>query len=329
MNSLESKKKRERDIVRSVYGTRSFFSVDESERPDFLIKMSESETPFGVEVAEFFHSESHARLDRIPGYVTDLLAGGAVRHKADRQHLIVDKIDIKTDTGELRHAGVPAIIQTAPSLNACARMVAEIIRSKNQKLKAAWDQLRHVNLIISDCTNMTSLIKPSSFYRYYCTEELLQVLFASRFREVYYVTNFSPHRAFLPLKMVATVAQLFFFDALVRKSVPSITARSNELFIRYFASYMATIAADEVRTRGEGLQTEVLYGDTGFLLDAEHKLQLRSYSDGPFGESSLVSPGLLPQLGADFMDRMCKFQKENIFETGIVFEAESGAYLEL
>jgi hypothetical protein len=326
MNALEDKKKRERDIVRFVYGSRAFFSVDQNERPDFLIRASAGERAFGVEVTEFFQSESQARLDRIPGYATDLLAGDGVRHKTDRQHLIVDKIDIKTETGELRHAGVPAIIQTVPSLNARAHLVAEIIRSKSQKLEDARGKLQHVNLIISDRTNLAGLIEPSSFYQYYCTEELVQALFASCFREVYYVTKFSSRQAFFPLKMVTTVAQLFFFDALVRESTPTEKAGSSELFMRFFASYMATITADEVRIRGEGLQTEVLYGDTGFLVDHEFKLQLRSYSDAPFGESNLVNPGLPPELGsAEFMDRMRKFQKEHIFETGIVFEAGSGA----
>ena len=97
-----SKKSREREIVQLVYGFRPPFDVTGSEQPDFVVKLYPSDKPFGIEVTEFFHSQASARLDRIPGYTADLLAGAPFRHKVDRKELEVGKIQIMSG-GTVRH----------------------------------------------------------------------------------------------------------------------------------------------------------------------------------------------------------------------------------
>ena len=65
-------KTQERRILAFVYGCRDTLEVVENEQPDFLCRVSAT-CSFGVEVTEFFHSESAARLERIPDYTADLL----------------------------------------------------------------------------------------------------------------------------------------------------------------------------------------------------------------------------------------------------------------
>lgn len=312
------KKARERAIVDLVYGSRRPFAIDDSERPDFLVRLTPDDEPFGLEVAEFFQSESQARLDRIPGYVGNLLDGGPFRHKDDRLQLVIDKVSIISDAREVKNADVPAIIQQVPNLTACAEMLAEIIRVKNEKLGPAFSELRHINLIICDCTDLLGHLEPSNFYRLYCTADLRRALFSSRFREVHFVTQFSSGRVFIPLKMVVTLAQLYFLNAVVQ--VPELLTQLNSVdhFMRWFGSYLSVTTTGEVRIRRDSSGTEVLYGDTGFLVDAGLGVKLRSYFDARFPDSEVLAASLVG-IDPTVLDRVRKFQDDNTFETCIAF----------
>jgi hypothetical protein len=78
------KKARERWIFDMVYGERDGLQIIDCETPDFLVCLANGLPEFGVEIAEFYFSESQARLVHIPGYIRDLLNGGEFRHKDDR-----------------------------------------------------------------------------------------------------------------------------------------------------------------------------------------------------------------------------------------------------
>src|ERR1700687_1285338 len=94
-----SKKVRERSILRLIYDGRSIAATSDSERPDFLLQCEAGAQSFGVEVAEFYHSQTAARLDRISGYSGDLLDHRSFRHKYDRKALSVDEVSIVNPDG--------------------------------------------------------------------------------------------------------------------------------------------------------------------------------------------------------------------------------------
>lgn len=326
--AIQHKKQRERSIVELVYGSRMPFALDDSEQPDFLAKLAPLDKPFGIEVTEFFQSESKARLERIPGYVGQLLDGGNFRHRVDQRELTVGKGQILSEQKEVVASDVPMVIQRVPPFRECAAMVAEIISAKNEKLALAFDRLRHINLIICDRTNLLRKQDTDSFYSLYCTEPLTKALFGSRFREVYFVTCLAVGEVFLPLKMIVTLAHLYFFNAVARREDSPMRIDSVAELMRLFGSYLNTVTVGEVDFRTNGDQTEVVYGDTGFLLDADLRPQLRLYFD-----TTSLAPGALdsrPRVISDLtiIDRMHTFQKENVFETGIAFRVKSGAYAE-
>jgi len=318
------KKEAERKILNLVYGSRPVFEIENSEQPDFLGKLAPNDRPFGIEVTEFFQSESRARLDRIPGYVGELLDGENFRHRIDREQLTVGKGQILSEQKEVVVSELPMIIQRVPPLPECASMVAEVIRSKGKKLAPAFDQLRHVNLIICDRTNLLCNRQPSDFYSIYCTELLRDTLFRSRFREVYFVTRFSRDTVFIPLKMVVTLAYLYFFNAVARSADFPINIGSVSDFMQCFASYLSSIAVGEVQIRRDGDEIEVIYGDTGFILSADLTPQLRQYLDAPKKAGATAGPAVMSDPG--IADRMRIFQRENTFSTGIAFRTTSGAY---
>lgn len=321
--SDESKKEREREIVELVYGFRRLFKIDDSEQPDFIARLAPVDEPFGIEVTEFFHSESSARLDRIPGYVPDLLGGGPFRHKADRQSLTVDKVQILSGS-EVRLCNVPAIIQEVPPAREYAARVAEIVHVKNEKLGPAFQKLRHINLIIRDRTGLLGYRKTSDFYSQYCTEALRTAIFGSSFREVYFVARFSTGEVFLPLKMIATLAQLYFFRAALQDTALLGDLHPESNCIPSFGGYLRAMVSGGVSVRGDGRECEVIYGDTGFLLDAELRPQLRMYCDAPLGASGDPNPSTLRALDASICEQVRSFEQKNTFSSGIAFSVRSG-----
>jgi hypothetical protein len=324
--ATQDKKERERAIVESVYGSRMPFKIDDNEQPDFVARLAPLDEPFGIEVTEFFQSASKARLDRIPGYVGELLDGGAFRHRVDRQELTVGKGQILSERREVVARDVPMIVQRVPLLRECAAMVAEVIRGKDEKLALAFHQFRHINLIVCDRTNLLGHHEPGSFYSLYCTELLTKSLFASRFREIYFVTRLSVGEVFVPLKMVVTLAHLYFFNAVARCQDFPVRIDSVGEFMRVFASYLSTVAIGEVEIRSNGDQTEVVYGDTGFLLAADLRPQLRLYFDAARPAGGTLAPRPPVMSDPTIADRMRTFQQENTFATGIAFRVRSGAY---
>jgi hypothetical protein len=74
-----------------VFGRNPHVVIQESERPDFICKVSDK-FEFGVEVTDFYLSESVARLRLIPNYAKDLLTNKAYRHKDDMRRIRVEKV---------------------------------------------------------------------------------------------------------------------------------------------------------------------------------------------------------------------------------------------
>src|SRR5262249_5445599 len=96
-----AKKTAERQGFDLGYGDRTNLDVSPSERPDFIVEHRNGDR-FGVEVTEFFDTESRARLERIEGYAGDLLAGKNFKHKDDRRLLKVTKVDYTANDGRSR-----------------------------------------------------------------------------------------------------------------------------------------------------------------------------------------------------------------------------------
>jgi hypothetical protein len=87
-----------------IYGGTALAEVIDSERPDFLVRYSADSRIFGVEVTEFYQSDTNARLNRIPGYVSELLDGRDFRRKYDRKVLNVAKKQIEGITHTERYS---------------------------------------------------------------------------------------------------------------------------------------------------------------------------------------------------------------------------------
>ena len=76
-----SKKEIERKILELVYEVKQYEQITDSECPDFRIKNKGYNSSFGVEITEFYFSESNARLRKIPNYFSEIFDGNQYRHK--------------------------------------------------------------------------------------------------------------------------------------------------------------------------------------------------------------------------------------------------------
>ena len=170
---------------------------------------------FGVEVTEFFDTESRARLERIEGYAGDLLAGKDFKHKDDRRLLKVTKVDYETKDGRGRITGVPAIMQRNPSHAELDRALAERVNEKAKSLPDEIDGIAHVNLIVIDRSFCLSRFNPEDFSEFYSDPacQLRKAVSQSPFREVFLVAEMQGTTGYVPLKMLGMVTELFRFCA--------------------------------------------------------------------------------------------------------------------
>jgi hypothetical protein len=321
---VQTKKARERDVFDSVYAIRAPALVVPSERPDFIVRQTQQSSEFGVEVAEFFDSEVEARLRRLPGYVSHLLDGGVFKHKKDRHELTVDKVSLTDADGNVTHADIPAIIRRVPPLASCSEMVAEIVRLKSAKLNPGSGAINHMNLIIADRTHLLGSLDAASFYRVYCGSALRQAVLGTNFREVYFITSFKSGPVFIPLKLLIVLAGLYVFQSVVAQRHDHEIDTAADL-MRLFARYLHAVAIGAVGVRPEGHLVEVLYGDSGFIVDEDLAVTIRMYNDRPWPadvsrqiEDVTLADGLVQAIGA--------FEAENTFATEIAFPVASTGF---
>ncbi len=143
---------------------------------------------FGVEVTDFFLTESDARLERIGSYACDLIAGRDYRHKDDlREIKVQDVIYRSASTGQ--EIPLKAIGRPIPPHRESVSTLLPKIAAKNGKFPQYRQRVECVDLVINDVNKVL---------RFETVEELLApmvfdgrsaIFLDSPFREIYVVTR--------------------------------------------------------------------------------------------------------------------------------------------
>jgi hypothetical protein len=272
-------KNRERAILNLVYQQDEFHEIDSSECPDFCIRKNKQAPQFGVEVTEFYLSETDARVRNIPEYITEILEKGRYRHKDDKALLPVC-------TATLSREGEPGqqiegIFRRLPPANEYADLVAQLIRDKSGKLSRYAAGLDHTNLIIFDTEHPLHRIEPTGIYGYFFTSDLIAALRATGFREVHFVTKLATQGwVYIPLKMGLLLSELYAFDhILVTHYADLCTEAAEELSL--FAQYLLTRGIDGVCNRCPAGEYEIIWSGYGVLIGKDRKPVIRDYADYP------------------------------------------------
>lgn len=179
-------------ILEMVYDLSRFQSVIPRERPDFALAHQQG-GPFGVEVTQLFVNEAQARLNLARGYADRLWAGGAHMHKKDKKHLRATTLTVTSVEGEVRHAGLPAILMDTPTVAEFRSRLCETIQRKSANGYRS-DEFTHINLVIHDWFHLP--FNPGG----YSTDQFLDdyiraALKTCAFREVFLIVYGTAHNA--------------------------------------------------------------------------------------------------------------------------------------
>ena len=288
------KKKIEREILALVYNDQDYDEIEESEQPDFIIFPKNYDTGFGVEITEFFLSESNARLRKIPDYFEELLDDNKFRHKDDIENLQVVEFEIKSAEGTSK-GFAKGIIQELPSPEQYSNMIVKAIEAKNMLLENYSDSLSHINLIVFDTECRLRTIPIEDFYRYFFISSLKLVLYRTKYREIFLVTVVDDdRRIYIPLKMMLLLANVYMFQQIIsdypwENSIYSslreyFKVLDENRFMMAFAQYLKT-KANDVFIHQTDNQVEVIYGNNG-IVRLINEINVRNYNDYPISSSA-------------------------------------------
>jgi hypothetical protein len=316
----DTKKSRERRIFDLVYGERSFNDVTQHENPDFLVRHLRDAPVFGVEVTEYYHSETDARMDRIAGYVSHLLEGHDFRHKDDRKTLTVSKINIIRPDETIHAEDVPAIIQEVPQPSEGGRQLAERISQKAIRIRDSTTRISHANLIVRDRSGFLRLIPKSDFYQIYFGPELRTVIASAPFREIFLVTDLQDELVFARLKMLHLLAEAYLFNGAILKHGLAKRISKEVDDTDLFAAYLGSTVSSQVLVHQDALGKEVIFGDSGILIGDDKRVTVRLHSDYPIA-SDAVAPTLDWEgiLGTQFVTMLSEYRESRTFSTEAVF----------
>lgn len=318
-----SQKERERAILDMVYGDGEFEEIIDSEGPDFCIRKRGQALTFGVEVTEFYCSESNARVRNIPEYVTQILIEGRYRHKDDKTALPICVATLVRDGEPDRE--IQGIFQSVPEISEYARMVAEAIRGKDEKLKEYAANLTHVNLIVFDTESLLFRIAAKDFYRYFFTPDIIAALRQSGYREVYLVTRLETERwVYIPMKLVLFLSELHVFDYILVTYYPNLcTGTAEEL--RLFAQYLRRNGMDEVYIRGTESEYEVVWSGYGVIIAADKRPTIHDYADYQLPDDfrPIDLEAKPPFTDSAFDERLNAFLESHTFTCQLAYDAKS------
>ena len=318
------KKEREKSILKMVYKSDRIGEIIDCEKPDFKVRNKHQQAFFGVEVTEFYFSESSARMSNIPNYVGGILDKGHYHHKEDMKALEVHEFTLLSNNKpDQQHKGILTKIPPVPQY---VQMVVEIIENKSERIQDYIQGLTHINLIILDTENRLIMLPRSDFYRSFFTPYLRTVLCKSDFREVFFVTKLEKDRlVYIPLKMLFLVSELCMFDGVLQHYYPQSNLGSPKEELSLFACYLCRIGVKEIHIVDTTNEFEIIYGNCGIILTDEKKLVVKDYADYTLPKHALplAEEDMGVIINDTFETNVSEFVQHNTFVADLAFNANS------
>ncbi len=204
----------ERRILDRVYGKTHGWAVMPHESPDFICYRDGSAI-LGVEVTEYYNSESEARLQNICGYERELITSREYRHKDDTTSLRVETITYLPGGDVAKGIKVDAIIHQLPKLNERLAKLSSIVISKGLRHVSYSENAPIVDLIIHDSRHAFRFENLADIYRPLSASDVRPIVIASPFREVFLVTLGSDGKPVcVPLKANAFAEEIIICEHL-------------------------------------------------------------------------------------------------------------------
>ena len=329
-SEVDMDKNKERMIFDCVYSDRVLASVIPAEEPDFIAENVDGK--FGVEVTEFYFSQSKARLRNIPGYTAEILDNNKYRHKHDIKLLKPKEVMITPGDNRGPSYKTNAIIEERPSIYEYVNKILDLIENKNKRFESYKVGLKHVNLIIFDCEDGLLGIPGNAFHHFLFQPQLEKILMNTDFREIFLITRLgefsSSKRVCIPLKMLFLVAEVFLCNYIMAEESP------NELITKKRSSscaeYLKWRGMKNIYFKDIPDGYEIAYENSGIVISEDNHVTIHDYDD-----KYLLSDFILPTseevsnlFDSTFLKLFEKYKSSCIFRSELYFHVNESNQLE-
>jgi len=180
--------------------------------------------------------------------------------------------------------------------------------------------LSHTNLIIEDKTGLLRLINKNNMYDIFFIPELIKAISAAPFREIFLITILQNEHVYIPLKMFHLIAEAYLFNGVIIQNGYDKIIPPEIDYVELFAAYLDSNVISEVLVHRDDSNTEVIFGDSGLLINPDNSVTVRMHLDYDI-DPNAVPPNKKWQiiLGDNFEEAMRDYRKSNGFSTGAVF----------
>lgn len=272
-------KQEEKDILRMVY-EESVYSIedDTSERPDFIVKDING-ILFGVEITEYYNSESAARLVKVPNYTDRLLSEDISDedkyiHKKDKKILKLDNVTFLNEDGSVKFE-TKAIIEHNLSRQQYLDNIVNVIQTKSEKGKFYNSDISHTDLVIFDRSGSFGLEELEYFYEAFYSPSIVSALKNSIFNEISIIIHHKEDKYFFRLKEYLMLSRiylfLFFYEEREKDN------QEEPTILRFLIDLLYCLDKEDFKEVGVNFadeKFEVFYGGTGFTIIKNTQVQL-------------------------------------------------------
>jgi len=310
-------------ILKTVYDKDQLSEIIPTEQPDFMIRNNAEKSFWGVEVTEFYYSESNARLRKIDNYFSEIFDEQQYRHKDDIENLrLQDMTYISKDRKEKKK--IKGIFHELPKPNVYVDMIADVIKKKDNRFKAYDKKLTHINLIILDTESRLFGLEAKNLSSYFVSPKFREIIYSSPFREIFLITKIEDNRhVFVPLVLLIILGELFAFNSLIisdyHSCAPTIPDEL-KLFTQYLNSKSRNNSTALIRDKEK--DHEVLYRGYGFQILEGNKPNIHDYKDRALPEDANLIDQTFSEIIPDemFNRKMNDFWQNNRFQCGLIFD---------
>lgn len=290
-----SKKQRERAILNLVYSPKEYKHVLPSEEPDFKLEHKNTGVKFGVEITEFYYSESNARMRNISGYFQNIIHKKQYKHKDDILELEVKEVTIIPNDNKRSQQRAKGILRKLPNIEALVNKISRLVELKNKHFDKYIHGLNHVNLIINDCENIFTGLPEDMLHHWFFKDKLEKVLVDSKFREIFFITKLGPYDSSkpvcVPLKRLFLVGELFRFNFIMNKEYSKESPKDAIAGALLFMEFLKWRGLEDIYFRRGHNECEVAHGNTGLLIiDDDNKCTIIDRNDHMFSADFKLMP---------------------------------------
>jgi hypothetical protein len=314
-------KDQERAHLRLVYTEREFDSIEPYDPfPDWILRRP-AHPPFGVEVTEFYHSETTARLLKDHSYRTELIRERRYRHKDDIGKAQIVTIEI--DPGGPRHFKSEAILVNTPPISEYAPSLAARISKESLRVASSPGHLSHVNLLIMDRDHRLSGTPVQEVCPHLLTPGMRTALIETPYREVFLVTSVEQRgNCFYPLRLLFVASEGFLLNRALKEFYADVGRpdwdwdEEIEVYGEFLRRRGATVG---IAVRNDG-RHEVLFGNAGFSV-SEKGVHIYDNADHPLPRTRPPAPR--PEncrtLSPEFLQFFDGWSRRKFFTSGLAY----------